>query len=201
MKFPPEIQNSLKKLKFPKFAHQELVFWILGIILFIVTFMQLLILPVRHGADKLAAEISEMKLRTQELSGGGSSLGEVLVSLRQELSATEGNLAQKEKASEVLSVFLGKANALGITVFSVRPEPPFLYPNAANPLRLEGKPCQALLIQMGLQCSYRTLGKYLETLEKEAHLIYTVDGLELQKGEGSSLAVKLYVTTYLFGNP
>ena len=188
-----------------QFPHQELVFWIVGLFLFVSIFTNYLILPATRRIAYLKRQVAFVKNRFEGLSGReGHSQEEMLVSLRQELAQLEGNLGQKEKVSEVLTSFLKKANELSINVISVRPEPAVPYPDEKNPLRLQGKICQALSFQVDLRCSYRTLGAYLEALEKDIPFAFTVDGVEIeQKKSGavvSDLRVILFLTTYLFGN-
>ena len=199
-----ELPLPLKKVATLRFEHREVVFWIGGLIFFVFCFTQFLIFPTRRQSDQLKEETLMMKKRAHELSEGGKfSLEERMISLRKQLSEMEVNLTQEGKASEVLTSFLKKANELGISVISVRPEPPALYPNAESPLNWEGRVCQALSFQMNLRCSYRELGLYLESLEKESPVTFTVDGLDIQKevGTDSNLKVALSLTAFLFGTP
>ena len=199
MKLPVFLKKNLPR----RFEHQELVFWIAGVLAFVFCFMQFLIFPTVRQTNRLKEEIATMKRNSEFLSAGGKlSLEEMLVSLRKELSVMEGNLTQKEKSSEVLTVFLKKANGMGIQVVSVRPKTNTPYPDPVSPLRLDGKVCQAFSFEMNLKCSYRTLGSYLESLAKESPFTFTVDGIEIQKeGVTSDLKATLFLTTYLFGTP
>jgi len=195
----------LKKVAKFHFPHQELVLWIVGLSLFVLLFTNFLISPSRRRVAYLKKQIGFVRNRFEGLSGNeGHSQEEMLVSLRKELAELEGNLGQKEKASELLTSFLKKANDLGINVISVRPEATVPYPSETNPLQFQGKTCQALSFQMDLRCSYRTLGAYLEALEKDIPFAFTVDGVQIeQKKSGamvSDLRVVLFLTTYLFGN-
>lgn len=205
MKLPFSLKK-FPKVKTLQFPHQELVFWSAGLILFVLLFVNLAILPPIRRIEQLKQQVSLMKNRYKGLSqGGGHSHEELLISLREELSEIEKNLTRTEKASEVLTSFLKKANDLGINVISVRPEPAIPYPNAEAPLRLGEKVCQAFSYHMDIRCSYRALGTYLETLDKESALPFTVDGLEIeQKKFGprvSDLRAVLSLTIYVFGNP
>ena len=198
MKLPAPFDN-LKKVQF---EHRELVFWLMGVVAFVFCFMQLLIFPASRYADRLREGNISVKKHFQELSGPGKPpLEDTLLALRKELLEREGNLTQKEKASEVLTFFLKKANEMGLQVISVRPETAALYPTTEKPLQLDGKVCQALSFQMDLNCSYRTLGVYLEMLEKESPFSFTLDGVEIQKKAEAVAEVKisLFLTTYLFG--
>ena len=199
-----KLSFSLKKIKKFQFPHQELVFWAVGFFLVITVFTNGVILPSARRIAQLKQQLTLIKNRYDGLSReGGGSHEALLIALRQELSELEGNLSENGKGSEILTSFLKKANELGITVIGVRPEPSGVYPDAANPITLDGKICKALSFQMDLRCSYRTLGAYLEALEKNVPFTFTVDGLEIEKRKigdvVSDLKVTLFVTTYLFG--
>ena len=199
-----KLSFSLKRIKKFQFPHQELVFWVSGFLLCVAVFTNAVILPSARRLAQLRQQLTLIKNRYEGLSKeGGRSHEALLVSLRQEFSQLEGNLSETGKGSEILTSFLKKANELGINVIAVRPEPVAPYPDAANPIRLDGKVCQALSFQMDLRCSYRTLGAYFEALEKNIPFTFTVDGVEIEKrkiGEVvSDLKVTLFVTTYLFG--
>ena len=185
--------------------HQELVIWITALLFFTFLFANFLILPTARRVVYLKRQVDFVKNRFESLSGkGGRSQDEILVSLRKELEVLEGNLGQKENASELLTSFLKKANALGINVISVRPEVAVPYPEGTNPLQLQGKACQALSFQLNIRCSYRTLGAYLEALEKEIPSAFTVDGIQIEQTKSgevvSDLKAVLFLTTYFFGN-
>ena len=199
-----KLSFSLKRIKKYQFPYQELVFWVAGFLLCVAVFTKGIILPSARSIAQLKQQLTLIKNRYEGLSReGGRSHEALLISLRQEFSELEGNLSETGKGSEILTSFLKKANELGITVIGVRPEPAVPYPDAANPITLNGKMCKALSFQMDLRCSYRTLGAYLEALEKNIPFTFTVDGLEVEKrkiGEiVSELKVTLFVTTYLFG--
>ncbi len=198
------IPPKLKRITVPSFEHRELVLGCLGIVLLIFFFVRVWFIPTAREMKKLKSEIAQSRGRLQEFSGpGGRSLDEALVTLQAAIAETEGNLTQKDKASEVLNFFLTEANHLGIDVLSVRPEPAMLYPTRENPFRLGNKRCQALPFQMHLRGRYETLGRYLELLREESPFTFTVDGLDIQKetGDSSVLRIDLFLTAYLFGIP
>lgn len=199
MKWPP----SLRKLATLQFEHREAILWLGSFFLALFIFSQLFVFPAIRRSARLKKEIVFIKGRLEKFSSQRGSVGEAVISLQKELLEMEEGLVQKERASEILTSFLKKANELDIEVISVRPAAVGLHPSAEEPLRLEGKVCQALPFEMHLRCSYHDLGSYLELLEKDATITFTVDGLEIHREEGTSsrLRATLLLTTYFFGNP
>lgn len=198
MKWPPSLQKILKV----EFEHKELVFWFVGLLVFVIFYSQIFLLPPGRRAQRLREEIKLNEKRYQEVLGG-QPLEEVILSLRRESMVLEETLPRQERISAILTALSNEANGVGIEVISVRPEPAVPYPNAENPIRLEGKVCQSLSIQMELRASYRVLGGYLASLEREFPSTVTIDGIEIQQegGESSFLKITLFITTYLFETP
>ncbi|MBI4435995.1 MAG: type 4a pilus biogenesis protein PilO [Candidatus Omnitrophica bacterium] len=196
------LPTPLSKIFKARFSHRELVLWSIGLILFIVLFIQFFIIPAGHRALRLKKEIAVMKTRYQQLVAQEGSLEQTIISLQKELTSLEESLPHQEKISGILKALSEKASHLGIQVISIRPESAVPYPNATNPLLLGGRSCEALSIQMELRCSYRVLGGYLTSIEQAFPSAITIDGVNIQKegGKSSTLKVTLFVTTYLFGN-
>jgi len=195
------LPEPLKKIFKIQFSHRELIFWSVGMILFVSLFVWLLIVPAGHRALRLKEEIATMGSRYRELVGQEGSLEPLIISLRKELLSLEESLPHQEKISGILTALSEKANNLGIRVIAIRPETAVPYPTATNPIVLGDRRCLALSIQMDLRCSYRVLGGYLASIEQTFPLAITIDGVEIQKegGKSSTLKVTLFVTTYLFG--
>ena len=194
---------SLKRILRAQFKHRELVFWSVGLLLFIILFVQFLMRPVHRDARNLEKEIVAFEERYQRVVGKGGDLEEILLAREKELVALDIDLPRQEKLSAILTALSSKASKLEIRVISVLPTPAVPYPNPENPLHLEGKICEALSIQMNLQCSYRILGSYLESLSEEFPSALTIDRVEIRKriGKTSALNVTLHVTAYLFVAP
>ena len=167
-----------------------------------VLFALFLIWPLSRRVLRLQQEISKVKTWMAQLLPGGTSkpLEEVILEKRSELTRLEEGLPQQERISDILKHLSQQASELGVTVVSVRPQPSRPYPNAETPLVVEGRVCHALPIQMQIECTYRTLGKYLESLTDNFPSVVTVDDLDIEREEGKlpNLKVTLLVTSYIF---
>ena len=186
------------------FEHHRKTFLTVGIVLGVaILFYFLLLQPFSRRStrlqDEIKAEKTQMALVVPEINAGRAP-EDAILDYQKELSRLEAGLPQQEKISELLKNLSQRATELGVTVISVRPQPSQPYPDAQTPLRLEQRVCYALPIQMQVECSYRTLGKYLESLTENFPAVITVDDLDLQREEGKlpNLKISLVITSYLF---
>jgi len=165
-----------------------------------VVFWTLLLWPSTMKIARLQSEIAALKGRIAQLMPGTTDPSWVIEQKKGELSRLDNALPQQERISEILKTLSQRATEVGVMVVSIRPQPAQPYPSPESPLRIEGQTCLALPIQMQLESSYRTLGKYLESLTEHFPTVVTVDDLDIQRGEGkvSNLKVSLLITSYLF---
>ncbi|MFH1858445.1 MAG: type 4a pilus biogenesis protein PilO [Candidatus Omnitrophota bacterium] len=194
------INFLLNKILKGQIRHRELILWLAGLLFFVLIFTQLLIAPTAWQIQQLKEEIVTVNERFKNVLQDQKSLETILVERQKELSALEENLPRQERLSSILTGLSKKATELGINVISVRPSPAIPYPSVENPFRMEGRTCEALLIEMEFLCSYRVLGGYLESLGREFPSALTVDGadIRLEGAKAGLLRVTLHVTTYLF---
>ena len=172
---------------------------VLGAVLFTLLFVQ----PSAVRVSRLQNEIATLKKTVEQVVPGGSggrAFEEIVLEKQKELKKLEGGLPQKERISEILKNLSQRATEIGVTVLSIRPQVSQPYPSAETPLRLEGQVCHALPVQMQLECPYRTLGKYLESLTENFPSVVTVDNLEIRREEGKlpALKISLVITSYVF---
>ena len=163
----------------------------------------LLVRPSAHRVRRLEKEVAVLRQRiAQVVPGRGADrpFEEIILERQKELSRLESGFPQKERISEILKNLSQRAAELGVTVLSIRPQISHPYPSAEAPLRVGGRICHALPIQMQVECPYRTVGKYLESLTENFPTVVTVDDLHIQREEGKlpSLSVSLVITSYLF---
>ena len=186
------------------FEERRETFLTIGIVLGIaVVFYFLLIQPLDRRALRLQNEIkavkTQMTLVIPQMSSG-RALEDVMLDYHKELSLLDAGLPQQEKISEMLKSLSQRAAELGVTVISVRPQPSRPYPSPAAPFRLEQRVCHALPIHMQVECSYKTLGKYMESLMENFPAVITVEDLDIQREEGKlpNLKISLIIISYLF---
>lgn len=176
------------------------------IVAFIVVsvFLLFVLLVYRPAKDKvklIKAELSSLNSQIvyiEGLIGKDKPLHVGIELLQEKLQELEYKFPQKEE--ETLKQLSDLARKLNIEVITTSPQPKKDFLDENNKMKkIEGKVFRTVVVGLKIQCFYKDLVKYVESLKKDISTFVSIEKLKIDKSAsgGSKLGVTLQINLYI----
>lgn len=169
-----------------------------GCILMLLIFIYL---PQRNRMHQLYTQLMEIEDKLKSISSiiEGAEQPDININrLKNKISNLKQKLPQREEYA--LKAFSDEAHKLNIQLVSVKPKDKQVYlDEKEKPVRLDNMVLYKLSILLEIVCDYKSLGKYLENLQREDFpRLVTVEELKLNKDRNlfPRLRINLLINMY-----
>lgn len=171
------------------------------VLLVFLVFWFFIYLPSKNTVARIKSELISVESQVRKIEtiiGKTKSMDESMQLLIERYRALDDRFPLKEEES--IRMLSRLSHKLNIELVSIKPQPKaaFLDDNRKE-VEIDGRICQRVFVAMKINCSYKDLVKYIESLKQTLPAFITIEKLRVKKdGTGTrGLNVTLDINLYL----